>query len=46
MGCHQVKSALPASQTTTKNCPTGKSAKTCPALRAKIFRLTRRANHF
>src|SRR5438034_155084 len=26
------------------NCPTGKSAKSCPALRAKIFRLTRRAN--
>jgi hypothetical protein len=25
-------------------CPTGKSAKTCPALPAKIFRLTRRAN--
>jgi hypothetical protein len=24
--------------------PTGKSPKTCPALRAKIFRLTRRAN--
>jgi hypothetical protein len=28
----------------TENNPTGKSAKTCPALRAKIFRLTRRAN--
>jgi hypothetical protein len=27
-----------------QNNPTGKSAKTCPALRAKIFRLTRRAN--
>ena len=27
------------------NCPTGKSAKTCPAPFAKIFRLTRRANH-
>jgi hypothetical protein len=25
-------------------CPTGKSAKTCLALREKIFRLTRRAN--
>jgi hypothetical protein len=24
--------------------PTGKSPKTCPAVRAKIFRLTRRAN--
>ena len=45
MGCHQVKCALPALQTTTENCPTGKSAKTCPALLAKIFRLTRRANH-
>jgi hypothetical protein len=32
-------------QTTTETCPAGKSAKTCPALRAKIFRLTRRANH-
>src|ERR1700687_4329836 len=32
-------------KTTTENCPTGKSAKTCPALLAKIFRLTRRANH-
>ena len=28
-----------------QNNPTGKSAKTCPALREKIFRLTRRANH-
>ncbi len=37
--------ALAALQTTTENRPTGKSAKTCPALRAKIFRLTRRANH-
>jgi hypothetical protein len=27
-----------------QNNPTGKSAKTCPALSAKIFRLTRRAN--
>ena len=27
-----------------KNNPTGKSAKTCPALFQKIFRLTRRAN--
>jgi len=26
------------------NNPTGKAAKTCPALRAKIFRLRRRAN--
>jgi hypothetical protein len=25
--------------------PTGKSAKTCPDLRAKIFRFRRRANH-
>src|ERR1700736_6768346 len=30
---------------TTENCPTGKSAKTCPAPLIKIFRLTRRANH-
>jgi hypothetical protein len=30
---------------TTENCPTGKSAKTCPAPLTKIFRLTRRANH-
>src|ERR1700681_3780419 len=30
---------------TTENCPTGKSAKTCPAPPTKIFRLTRRANH-
>jgi hypothetical protein len=30
---------------TTENCPTGKSVKTCPAPFAKIFRLTRRANH-
>jgi hypothetical protein len=29
----------------SQNCLPGKSAKTCPALRAKIFRLTRRANH-
>jgi hypothetical protein len=28
-----------------QNNSTGKSAKTCPALREKIFRLTRRANH-
>jgi hypothetical protein len=27
-----------------QNNPTGKSAKTCPALQRKIFRLTRRAN--
>src|SRR4029077_8019162 len=27
-----------------QNNPTGKSAKTCPALSRKIFRLTRRAN--
>src|SRR6202163_2775706 len=30
---------------TTENCPTGKSAKTCPAPLTKIFRLTRWANH-
>jgi len=40
-----VPSALAALQTTTENGPTGKSAKTCPALPAEIFRLTRRANH-
>src|ERR1700730_8793867 len=28
-----------------QNNPTGKSPKVCPAPRAKIFRLTRRANH-
>ena len=39
------KAPLPALQTATENGPTGKSAKTCPALFSKIFRLTRRANH-
>jgi hypothetical protein len=39
------QNTFPASQTTTENCPTGKSAKTCPAPLTKIFRLTRRANH-
>ena len=39
------KATFPASPTTMENNPTGKSAKTCPAPLAKIFRLTRRANH-
>jgi hypothetical protein len=39
------KSSFPAAQTTAENSPTGKSAKTCPSPPAKIFRLTRRANH-
>ena len=39
------QSTFPASQTTTENCPAGKSPKTCPAPLTKIFRLTRRANH-
>jgi hypothetical protein len=45
--CNMAKrqSTFPASQTTTENSPPGKSAKTCPALLAKICRLTRRANH-
>jgi hypothetical protein len=45
--CSMAKrqSTLHASQTTTENCPAGKSPKTCPAPSTKIFRLTRRANH-
>src|SRR5258708_10694948 len=45
--CNMAKrqSTFPASQSTTEKSPTGKSAKTCPALLTKIFRLTRRANH-
>src|ERR1700730_14072706 len=39
------KAPLPALQTATEDSPSGKSAKTCPALFSKIFRLTRRANH-
>jgi hypothetical protein len=45
--CNMAKrqNSFPAPRTTMENCPTGKSAKTCPAPQAKIFRLTRRANH-
>src|SRR5258708_39706525 len=45
--CNMAKrqSTFPASQSTTEKSPTGKSAKTCPALLTKIFRLTRRANN-
>ena len=38
------ESALEVGAIPVKQCPTGKSAKTCPAVCRKIFRFPRRAN--